>query len=86
MPDREIRATVKLLDDEGLDQATLNSIRRGVLDSMREKLNERVVLGEPKLSCGLAQDELIEKRCKDAIRQCGLPQSLRRLPPFYPRR
>lgn len=51
MPGREIKSTVKLLDDEGLDQATLNRIRRRVWDSMRKKLNERVVLGEPKLSC-----------------------------------
>lgn len=82
MPDREIKTTVKLVGDEGLDQATLDRIRRDVWDSMGEELNRLVMRGNPKLSRGFMPEELIEKRCEDAIRQCGLPRSLRRLPPL----
>lgn len=82
MPDREIKTTVKLVDDEGLDQATLDRIRRDVWDSMGEELNRLVMRGNPKLSRGFMPEELIEKRCEDVIRQCGLPRSLRRMPPL----
>ena len=80
MPDRGIKFTVKPVDDEGLDQATINRIRRDVWDSMREKLLERVMLGEHVRI--FTPDELIERRCEDALRQSGLPRSLRRLPPL----
>ena len=82
MPDMEIKTTVKLVDDEGLDQATLDRIMRDVWDSMGEELNMLVMRGNPKLSRGFTPEELIERRCEDAIRQCGLPRSLRRLPPL----
>lgn len=81
MPDREIKSTVKL-HGVYLDKAAIGRVKREVGESMREELFERVMLGEPNLLCGLTYEELIEKRCKDAIRQCGLPRSLRRLPPF----
>lgn len=77
---REIKTTVKLVDDEGLDQATINSIMRDLCDSMGEELNRLVMLGEPVRA--FTPEELIERRCEDALRQCGLPRSLRRLPPF----
>lgn len=80
MPDMEIKTTVKLVDDEGLDQATINRIRRDVWDSMGEEWNRLVMLGKPVRV--FTTEELIEKRCEDAIRQCGLPRSLRRLPPL----
>lgn len=80
MPGREIKTTVKLVDDEGLDQATLDRIMRGVWDSMGEELNRLVMLGEPVRA--FTPEELIERRCEDALRQCGLPRSLRRLPPL----
>lgn len=80
MPDREIKTTVKLVDDEGLDQATINRIMRDVWDSMGEEWNRLVMLGEPVRA--FTPEELIERRCEDALRQCGLPRSLRRLPPF----
>ena len=82
MPDRGIKTTVKLVDDEGLDQATINRIRRDVWDSMGEEWNRLVMRGQPKLSRGFTYGELIERRCEDALRQCGLPRSLRRLPPL----
>lgn len=80
MPDREIKTTVKLVVDEGLDQATINRIMRDVWDSMGEEWNRLVMLGEPVRA--FIPEELIERRCEDALRQCGLPRSLRRLPPF----
>lgn len=80
MSNREIKTTVKLVDDEGLDQATINRIRRGVWDSMGEEWNRLVMLGEPVR--GFTPEELIERRCEDALRQCGLPRSLRRMPPL----
>ena len=75
MPDREIKTTVKLVDDEGLDQATINRIMRDVWDSMGEEWNRLVMLGEPVRA--FTPEELIERRCEDALRQCGLPRSLR---------
>lgn len=80
MSNREIKTTVKLVDDEGLDQATINRIRRDVWDSMGEELNRLVMLGEPVRV--FTPEELIERRCEDALRQSGLPRSLRRLPPL----
>lgn len=81
MPDREIKSIVKL-HGVYLDKAAIGRIKREVGESMREELSERVVLGEPKLSCSLTYEELVERRCKDAIRQRGLPRPLRRVPPF----
>ncbi len=80
MTGRELRSTVKLADDEGIDQATLDRIRRDVWDSMRGGLDEMVLRGE--LRRPYTPEELLGRKCEDAIRQCGLPRSLRRLPPF----
>ena len=66
MPDREVKTTVKLVDDEGLDQATINRIMRDVWDSMGEELNKLVMRGEPVRA--FTPEELIERRCEDAIR------------------
>lgn len=60
MPDREIKTTVKLVDDEGLDQATINRIMRDVWDSMGEEWNRLVMLGEPVRA--FTPEELIERR------------------------
>lgn len=65
MPDREIKTTVKLVDDEGLDQATINRIMRDVWDSMGEEWNRLVMLGEPVRA--FTPEELIERRCEDAV-------------------
>lgn len=65
MPDREIKTTVKLVDDEGLDQATINRIMRDVWDSMGEEWNRLVMLGEPVRA--FTPEELIERRCEDAL-------------------
>lgn len=80
MPGREIKTTVKLVDDEGLDQATINSIMRDVWDSMGEEWNRLVMLGKPVRA--FTPEGLIERRCEDALRQCGLSRSLRRMPPL----
>ncbi len=58
----------------------INRIMRDVWDSMGEEWNRLVMLGEPVRA--FTPEELIERRCEDALRQCGLPRSLRRLPPF----
>ena len=79
MPDREIEFNFRLPDGVDADQATLERIVRDACD---ESWNILVMRGQPKLSRGFMSEEQIEKRCRDAIRQCGLPRSLRRLPPL----
>lgn len=84
MTTREIKSTVKLVDDEGIDQATINRIRRDVWDSMCKEWNRLVMLGKPVRV--FTPEELFVRRCEDAIRQCGLPRSLRRVPLVHDRR
>lgn len=84
MTGRELRSTIKLADNEGIDQATLDRIRRDVWDSMRGGLDEVVLRGE--LRRPYTPEELLERKCEDAIRQRGLPRSLRRVPLDHDRR
>ncbi|GEM_PF-1582439 len=81
MPDREIEFNFRLPDGVDADQATLERIVRNACDLERKRWNILVARGQSKLSCGFTPEE-VERRCEDALRQCGLPRSLRRLPPL----
>lgn len=80
MPNKEIIFPFRLPEGADVDQATLDRIRRDLWDSMGKEWNRLVMLGKPVRV--FTPEELIERRCEDAIRQCGLPRSLRRLPTF----
>ena len=80
MPNKEIISPFRLPEGADVDQATLDRIRCDLWDSMGKEWNRLVMLGKPVRV--FTPEELIERRCEDAIRQCGLPRSLRRLPPL----